>query len=147
MTTSRPGPLSGYRVIDVTSVVAGPYATQIIADLGADVIKVEARRRATSCAGRPGRRRTPGMAPIYLTINRNKRSVALDLKHESAKRALRRLIAGADVFVTNVRPQGMARLGFDYEDVRALRAGHRLRARRRLRLGRRVCRRSRPTTT
>jgi crotonobetainyl-CoA:carnitine CoA-transferase CaiB-like acyl-CoA transferase len=119
MTANRTGPLSGYRVIDVTSVVAGPYATQIIADLGADVIKIEGPEGDLMRGAGPTR--TPGMAPIYMNLNRNKRSVALDLKHDSAKDALRRLIAGADAFITNVRPQGMARLGFDYPGVRALR--------------------------
>jgi crotonobetainyl-CoA:carnitine CoA-transferase CaiB-like acyl-CoA transferase len=115
------GPLSGYRVIDMTGVVAGPYATQIIGDLGADVIKVEGIE-GDLMRGTGPTRRYPDMAPIYLNLNRNKRSVALDLKHDSAKAALRKLIATADAFVTNVRPQGLARLGFDYEGVRALRA-------------------------
>lgn len=118
---SNSGPLSGYRVIDMTTVVAGPYATQIIADLGADVIKVEGTDGDLMRSAGPTRRHGD-MAPIYLNLNRNKRSLALDLKHESAKHALRTLIAGADAFITNVRPQGMARLGFDYDAVRALRA-------------------------
>jgi crotonobetainyl-CoA:carnitine CoA-transferase CaiB-like acyl-CoA transferase len=115
------GPLTGYRVIDMTTVVAGPYAMQIIADLGADVIKVEGREGDLMRGAGPTRHHAD-MAPIYLNLNRNKRAVALDLGHESAKRALRALIAGADAFVTNVRPQGMARLGFDEPAVRALRA-------------------------
>jgi crotonobetainyl-CoA:carnitine CoA-transferase CaiB-like acyl-CoA transferase len=120
-TQSNSGPLSGYRVIDMTTVVAGPYATQIIADLGADVIKVEGTEGDLMRSAGPTRAHAD-MAPIYLNLNRNKRSLALDLRHDSAKAALRALIAGADAFITNVRPQGMARLGFDYEGVRALRA-------------------------
>ncbi len=114
------GPLAGYRVIDMTGVIAGPYATQIIADLGADTIKVEGidgdlmRSAGPTSANRD-------MAPIYLNLNRNKRSIALDLKRESARAALAKMVASADAFITNVRPQGLARLGFDYEGVRALR--------------------------
>jgi crotonobetainyl-CoA:carnitine CoA-transferase CaiB-like acyl-CoA transferase len=115
------GPLAGYRVIDLTSVIAGPYATQIIADLGADVIKIEGLEGDLMRGAGPTSAHRD-MAPIYLNLNRNKRSLALDLKRESARAALGKLIASAEVFVTNVRPQGLARLGFDYEGVRALRA-------------------------
>jgi crotonobetainyl-CoA:carnitine CoA-transferase CaiB-like acyl-CoA transferase len=108
-------------VIDMTTVVAGPYATQIIADLGADVIKVEGTEGDLMRGAGPTRQHAD-MAPIYLNLNRNKRAIALDLGHDSAKRVLRALIAGADAFITNVRPQGMARLGFDEAAVRALRA-------------------------
>jgi formyl-CoA transferase len=118
--SSKPGPLTGYRVVDMTSVVAGPYATQIIADLGADVIKVEGTDGDLMRTSGPYTRHRD-MATLYLNINRNKRSVALDLKLESAKAVLRKLIARADVFITNTRPAAMARLGFDYESVRALR--------------------------
>ncbi len=114
-------PLSGYRIVDMTTVVAGPYATQIIADLGADVIKVEGPEGDLMRGAGKGKNHRD-MAPIYLTINRNKRSVALDLKREESKEVMRRLIASADAFVTNVRPDGLARLGFDYEGVRAARS-------------------------
>src|SRR5687767_3437593 len=114
------GPLAGYRVVDMTSVIAGPYATQIIADLGADVIKIEGTEGDLMRGAGPTRSHRD-MAPIYLNLNRNKRSLALDLRHESARRALSALIAGADAFVTNVRPQGLSRLGFDDAGVRALR--------------------------
>lgn len=113
------GPLSGFRVIDLTAVIAGPYATQIIADLGADMIKVEGVEGDLMRGAGPTSA-NPDMAPIYLSLNRNKRSVALDLKRESARKVLSKLIAGADAFITNVRPQGLARLGFDYAGVRAL---------------------------
>jgi crotonobetainyl-CoA:carnitine CoA-transferase CaiB-like acyl-CoA transferase len=116
----KPGPLTGYRIIDMTSVIAGPYATQIIADLGADVIKVEGTDGDLMRTAGPFRQNRD-MATLYMGINRNKRSVALDLKAKSAQAVMRKLIAGADAFITNTRPQAMTRLGFDYEGVRALR--------------------------
>jgi crotonobetainyl-CoA:carnitine CoA-transferase CaiB-like acyl-CoA transferase len=114
-----PGPLDGIRVIDVTTVLLGPYGTQILGDLGADVIKVEAPPTG-DIARNMGLVRRPGMGGIYLNANRNKRSVALDLKHEGAKQVLRRLIETADVFVHNMRPQAIERLGFDYAAVSAI---------------------------
>ena len=114
------GPLAGTRVIDITTIILGPYATQLLGDLGADVIKIEAPG-----AGDPirhtGPKRNPGMGAIFLNVNRNKRSVVLDLKQEGAKQVLRRLIPTADVFFHNMRPQAIARLGFDYGGVRELR--------------------------
>jgi formyl-CoA transferase len=114
------GPLKDIRVIDMTSVIAGPYATQTIADLGADVIKVEGPEGDLMRSSGPYARHKD-MATLYLNINRNKRSIALDLKAESAKVVMRKLIASADAFITNTRPEAMVRLGFDYEPVRALR--------------------------
>ena len=119
-TNDRPrGPLAGIRVIDLTSVVFGPYATQIMADMGADVIKVE------SPAGDNTRWITegpaPGMGGIYVNVNRGKRSVVLDLATEHGKAALGALIASADVFIHSMRGKAIARLGFDYEAVRAIR--------------------------
>jgi crotonobetainyl-CoA:carnitine CoA-transferase CaiB-like acyl-CoA transferase len=120
MTQSAPStPLAGVRVLDLTSVVAGPYATQIIADLGADVIKVEGKDGDLMRTAGPARHRD--MAALYLGINRNKRSLALDLKSPRALPLMHKLIASCDAFVTNVRPQGMARLGLDYEAVRKVR--------------------------
>ena len=113
------GPLTGVRVIDVTSVLLGPYGTQILADQGADVIKVEAPPTG-DIARNMGLSRNPGMGGIFLNVNRNKRSLALDLKQDAAKEALTKLISTADVFVHNMRPQAIARLGFDYEGVKAV---------------------------
>ena len=114
-----PGPLDGIRIIDVTTVLLGPYATQMLGDMGADVIKVESPPSG-DIARNMGTVRNPGMGGIFLNANRNKRSLALDLKQEMAKEALRRLIPTADVFVHNMRPQAIERLGFGYESVAAL---------------------------
>jgi crotonobetainyl-CoA:carnitine CoA-transferase CaiB-like acyl-CoA transferase len=114
-----PGPLDGIRIIDITSVLLGPYGTQILADQGADVIKVEAPPTG-DIARNMGLVRNAGMAGIFLNINRNKRSLALDLKQEDAKAVLRALIPTADVFVHNMRPQAIERLGFDYAAVSAI---------------------------
>ncbi|ANY83804.1 acetyl-CoA acetyltransferase (plasmid) [Microvirga ossetica] len=114
--SSHGGPLAGLRIIDITEVVMGPSATQMLADLGADVIKVEPpggdMLRATGPGGRAG------AGPLFLNLNRNKRSVVLDLKTPAGKEALLKLAEGADALVYNVRPQAMQRLGLDYEAVR-----------------------------
>ena len=111
-----PGPLTGVRIIDLTSVVMGPYATQILGDMGADVIKVESPGGDVFRYVAPFRNR--GMSAPFLNLNRNKRSVALDLKREDERQVLVDLLADADVFVTTVRPQAMRRLGLDYESLR-----------------------------
>jgi crotonobetainyl-CoA:carnitine CoA-transferase CaiB-like acyl-CoA transferase len=111
-----PGPLTGVRVIDLTSVVMGPYATQILGDMGADVIKVESPEGDVFRHVTPFRNR--GMSAAFLNLNRNKRSIALDLKREDERQVLLELIAGADVFLTTVRPQSMRKLGLDYESLR-----------------------------
>jgi len=111
------GPLEGVQVLDLTSVVVGPLATQIMADHGADVIKIEAPT-GDIVRTLAGRGVTPNMSGKFLHLNRNKRSLALDLKQESARDALMRLIEGADVLIWNMRPPAMARLGLKYEDVR-----------------------------
>ena len=113
------GPLSGLRVIDITTVLLGPYASQLLGDMGADVIKVEAPPKGDSTRY-IGKSRGLGMSGPFLNTNRNKRSIALDLKQESAKQALRDLIATADVLMHNMRPAAIARLGFAYEDVRKI---------------------------
>lgn len=112
------GPFSGVRIVDVSSVLMGPFATQLFADYGADVIKVEPPGGDVLRRVGPGRH--PDMCALYLTVNRNKRSVVLDLKTDEGREALLKLVATADVLFYNVRPQAMARLRLGYEDVRAV---------------------------
>jgi crotonobetainyl-CoA:carnitine CoA-transferase CaiB-like acyl-CoA transferase len=116
-----PGPLAGYRVVDLTSNVSGPLATMILADEGADVIKVEAPDGgdATRTAGN----RRAGLSASFLNNNRNKRSIVLDLKTSAGSKAVLRLAAGADVFVQNFRPGVAERLGVGEAAVRAAAPG------------------------
>jgi crotonobetainyl-CoA:carnitine CoA-transferase CaiB-like acyl-CoA transferase len=109
------GPLSGVRVLDLTTVVMGPFATQMLGDLGANVIKVETPSGDTARLIGPWRHE--GMGPLFLQSNRNKRSVVLDVKTPEGKQAIIQLANQADVLVSNVRPQGLARLGLEYESV------------------------------
>lgn len=110
------GPLAGVRVLDLTSVLMGPYATQIFADLGADVIKIEGPTGDTTRAIPPGPDDTRGA--MFLNVNRGKRSLALDLKQPAAREAVLRLAASADVFIHSMRAQAIARLGLDYAALR-----------------------------
>ena len=112
------GPLAGTTIVDMTSVLMGPYATQMLGDYGADVIKIESPDG--DVARQIGPARHPGMGPVFLNANRNKRSICLDLKHDAGRAAALRLIARADVLVYNVRPQAMARLRLGYDDVAPL---------------------------
>ncbi|MBS0643951.1 MAG: CoA transferase [Proteobacteria bacterium] len=111
------GPLAGVRVIDVTTVVLGPFASQVLGDMGADVIKVETPDGDN--IRHIGPSRTPGMGSYYATLNRNKRSIVLDLKRSQAKEALLKLVETADVFVHNMRLGAAQRLGLNYEAIRA----------------------------
>lgn len=115
---SPAGPLEGLKVVDMTSVLMGPFASQMLADMGADVIKIEAPQGDLVRQIGPSRR--DGMGPVFLNANRNKRSVVLDLKHPDGIAALKRLLEDADVLMYNVRPQAMARLGLGYEEVAAI---------------------------
>ena len=110
-------PLSDLRVLDLTTVIFGPYTTQMLGDFGADVIKVEPP--SGDLTRHLGPARNPGMSSLFLGCNRNKRSLVLDLKRAPAKTALWRLIEGADLIVHNIRPQKMAALGFDPDAVLA----------------------------
>lgn len=112
------GPLSGIRVIDLTTVLMGPYATQFLGDFGADVVKVEAPSGDLVRTIGPGR--SPGMGPIFLHANRSKRSVVLNLKTEEGRTLLLDLCKDADMLVYNVRPAAMKRLGLSYEEVAAV---------------------------
>ena len=113
------GPLAGVRIVDLTSVVVGPLATQIMADHGAEVVKVES---PSGDLGRTigGLGITQGMGPKFLHLNRNKRSIVLDLKKPDGYEALMKLVERADVLVWNVRPDSMARMKLSYDDVRAV---------------------------
>src|ERR1700756_4596403 len=113
-----PGPLHGYRIVDLTSNVAGPLATMILGDQGADVIKVEAPDGGDATRG--GADRRGGFSASFLNNNRNKRSIVLDLKTTGGREALLRLAADADVFVQNLRPRVPGRLGVGEEAVRAV---------------------------
>ncbi len=111
------GPLAGIRVIDVTTVVLGPFATQVLGDMGAEVIKVESRDGDATRSIGPSR--TPGMGSYFAMLNRNKRSLVLDLKKPAAREALLRLVETADVFVHNMRIGAAQRLGLDYASLAA----------------------------
>jgi crotonobetainyl-CoA:carnitine CoA-transferase CaiB-like acyl-CoA transferase len=111
------GPLSGYRVVDATQMVSGPMATMMLAEQGADVIKVEPPGTGDLTRALGGSRR--GMAPIFAVINRNKRSIALNLKDRRGLDLLKQLVAGADVFVQNFRPGAAQRMGIGETELRA----------------------------
>jgi crotonobetainyl-CoA:carnitine CoA-transferase CaiB-like acyl-CoA transferase len=110
--------LKGLRILDLTTVILGPYATQILGDLGAEVIKVEPPEGDSMRPVAPVA--APGISAIFANNNRNKRSVVLDLKSEAGKAALNRLLPTADAFVHNMRQDAMDKLGFAFEAVRAV---------------------------
>lgn len=109
------GPLAGFRVLDLSSVIMGPYASQQLADLGADVIKIEPP--GGDVMRQSGPMRNPGMGHFYMTTNRNKRSIVLDLKKPAGRDVLLHMASSSDVLLYNIRPQAMKRLGLSYEDV------------------------------
>lgn len=113
------GMLEGVRIIDMTSVVFGPYATQILADHGAEVIKIEPPSGDNfRYSGKPAR--TRGMAPSFMALNRGKRSVVLDLKTDEGKAAMTDLLKTADIFIHNVRSKAIEALGFSHEQTQAI---------------------------
>jgi len=112
------GPLAGIKVIDMTTVLMGPYAAQTLGDYGADVIKVESPEGDVTRQIGPWR--SPGMGPVFLNTNRSKRAICLDLKTPRGREAVLRLAKDADVLVYNIRPQAMARLNLGYDVVSAL---------------------------
>jgi crotonobetainyl-CoA:carnitine CoA-transferase CaiB-like acyl-CoA transferase len=111
------GPLAGVRVVDLSINVLGPLATQILGDMGADIIKVETPRGDDN--RRTGPTRSKDMAALFLTFNRNKRSIVLDLKRKDHMEALMRLVDGADVFVHGMRPKAAEKLGIGYKAIAA----------------------------
>ncbi len=113
------GPLAGIRVVDLTAMVFGPYATQIMADMGADVIKIEPPAGDATRYINAGP--TPELGGVFTNVNRGKRSLVLDLRQEEDKATLRALIATADVFIHSMRGKAIAKLGFDYQAVKAIR--------------------------
>lgn len=116
-TPPRPGPLAGLLVADFSRILAGPYATMLLADLGAEVVKVESPAGDDTRSWQPPVR--DGISTYYLGVNRNKRSIALDLKDAVDLGAARELARRADVLVENFKPGGLARFGLDYESVAA----------------------------
>ena len=112
------GPLKGLKIIELTSVVLGPWAAQILADMGAEVIKIEAPFGDSN--RQLGASRNPNMAALYLSNNRNKRSLVLDLKQASARDALLTIIKDSDVFLHNNRPQVMTKLKLEYNDIKSV---------------------------
>lgn len=112
------GPLKGFRILDLTTVLFGPFGTQTLGDWGAEVIKIESLTGDTWRTS--GQFRNRGMSGQFMAANRNKRSLALDLKHPDGKAVLCRLITTADALVSNIRPAGLERLGFGYEACKAL---------------------------
>lgn len=117
-TATRTGPLAGVRILDLSSVVMGPFATRHLADLGADVVKVEHPSGDVMRWIGPSRNR--GMGPIYLEANHGKRSITADLTSAEDRRHVLELAAECDVFFTNIRPQALARNGLAYDDVVAV---------------------------
>ena len=120
MTIEATGPLKGIRILDLTAVVLGPLATQILGDLGADIVKVEPLEGDVLRSN--GVSRNLNMGSVFIAMTRNKRSISVDLKSAEGKDIVRRLIATSDVLVHNMRLTAAEKLGFGYEAVKAIRA-------------------------
>ena len=108
-------PLAGLKVIDLTNIIMGPYTTQLLGDLGADVIKVEDINRDMTRS--IGMQINPNMSSMYLGVNRNKRSLVLDLKNSISKKVLWKLIKKSHVFIHNMRPTKISNLGFSSSKI------------------------------
>ena len=108
-------PLEGVKILDLTTVVMGPFATQVLGDFGAEIIKIE--EPGGDLTRVIGPERNAGMASLYLGSNRNKKSLVLNLKKQEAKSALWKLIRESDILIHNIRPQKIAALGFDADSV------------------------------
>lgn len=121
MPSNNAGPLAGVRVVDLTAMVMGPYCTQIMADMGADVIKVEPPNGDDTRYISVGPAR--GMSGVFVNVNRGKRAITADLRSESGKSALRALVEQADVFIHSMRSKAINRLGFSYPEVAAINPG------------------------
>ncbi|HVY89423.1 MAG TPA: CoA transferase [Hyphomonadaceae bacterium] len=119
MAAASTGPLAGVKILDLSTVVLGPYATQLLGDMGADIIKVE--NGGGDIMRHAGPSPAPGMGAIYMGLNRNKRAILLDLKTADGIEAMKRLVKQSDVFFTNVRMDGLVRLGLGYDEVKKLR--------------------------
>ena len=117
---NRPLPLAGVRVLDVSQVMAGPYACMLLADMGADVIKVEPPDGGDQTRGAMGFKLKGNDSMGYLNMNRNKRSITLNLKTEAGRKVLFRMVKDADILVENYRPGVVKRLGIDYETLSAI---------------------------
>ncbi len=114
----RHGPLHGIKVVEVASIVLGPLATQYLADMGADVIKIEAPEGDLTRSLGP--QRNPGMSAVFLNCNRNKRSVVLDLRREADQQALHRIVEQSDVVLHSIRTRAVQRMGISYEQLSAI---------------------------
>ena len=117
---TRPLPLAGVRVLDISQVMAGPFACMLLADMGADVIKIEPPGTGDQTRGAMGFKMKGPDSLGFLNMNRNKRSVVLNLKSEAGRTLLLRLVKDADILVENYRPGAMKRLGLGYEDIKAV---------------------------
>ena len=116
----RPLPLTGVRVLDVSQVMAGPYACMLLADMGADVVKVEPPDGGDQTRGAMGFKLKGNDSMGYLNMNRNKRSMTLNLKTEAGRKVLFRMVRDADILVENYRPGVVKRLGIDYQTLSAI---------------------------
>ena len=121
MTNTPKGPLQGVRVIDLTTVMLGPFCTQILGEMGAEIIKIETPEGDVNRW--TGESRSPGMSTGQLIKGRNKRSIILDLKVKKVRKVFEKLIQTADVFVHNIRPKAAKRLAIDYETIAELNPG------------------------